>query len=214
MWFSYAQYVKITRDDHVLGFKSYGISIYWLIWKLSFLFKQNWFGIDDFLLNFFATFISVLGLQITVTFGSVLGLRGNTGLQPPTRWEPFVAGTMLCRPETTKERVEPTILSIIAIEIMHLKLSIYCALLTLQWKQSLRSSSTQGRDTWSLKYSIAQLDRQNRKFVPILIITEAKNAHFFLCKRIGFVHQELKDIVKMTPTRVESFCKKRDTSQV
>jgi len=55
-----------------------------LIWKLSFLFKQNWFGIDDFLLNFFATFVSDLGLQVTV------GLQLNTGLQPTTRWEPFL----------------------------------------------------------------------------------------------------------------------------
>jgi len=61
------------------------------------LFKHNWFPIDDFLLNFFATFGSVLGLQVTVR------LQVNTGLQPPTRWEPFVAGTMLCRPEPTKE---------------------------------------------------------------------------------------------------------------
>ena len=111
---------------------------------------------------------------------------------------------MLCRPEPTKERVEPTIFSIIAIEIKHLKLSIYCALLTPQWKQSLRSSSTQGGDIWSLQCSIAQLDRQNRKFVPILIITEAKNAHFFVCKRTGFVHQELKDIVEMTLSRFSS----------
>jgi len=65
-------------------------------------------------------------LQITVTIGSVLGLQVtvglqvNAGLQPPTRWEPFVAGSMLCRPEPTKERVEPTVLSIIAIEITHL----------------------------------------------------------------------------------------------
>jgi len=58
----------MTRDEHVQGFKPYDISIYSLIWKLSFLFKQNWFGIDDFLLSFFATFVSVLGLQITVTF--------------------------------------------------------------------------------------------------------------------------------------------------
>jgi len=48
------------------------------------LFKQNWFGIDDFLLNFFATFVSVLGLQVNV------GLQLNTGLQPTTRWEPFL----------------------------------------------------------------------------------------------------------------------------
>ena len=84
---------------------------------LSFLLKQNWIGIDYFLLNFFATFASVLRLQITVTFGSVLGFQVNTGLQPLTHWEPFVAGTMLRRPEPTKETGEPMILSIIAIEI-------------------------------------------------------------------------------------------------
>jgi len=43
-----------------------------------------------------------------------------SGLQPPTRWEPFVASTMLSRPESTKEKVEPTILSTIAIEITRL----------------------------------------------------------------------------------------------
>jgi len=39
------------------------------------LLKHIWIGIVYFLLNFFATFVSVLGLQITVTFGSVLGLQ-------------------------------------------------------------------------------------------------------------------------------------------
>jgi len=39
------------------------------------LLKQIWIGIDYFLLNFFATFGSILGLQIIVTFGSVLGLQ-------------------------------------------------------------------------------------------------------------------------------------------
>jgi len=113
-----------------------------LIWKLSFLFKQNWFGIDDFLLNFFATFVSVFGLQITVTFGSVLGLQVavglqvNTGLQPPTRREPCVAGSMLCRPETTKGRVEPTILSKITIEITHL--TRFALLLLLQIQRYMR----------------------------------------------------------------------------
>jgi len=93
---------------------------------LSFFLEHIWIGIDYFLLNFFASFGSILGLQITVTFGSVLGLhvtvglQVNTGLQPPTLWEPFVAGTMLRRPEPIKERVESTILSIIAIEITHL----------------------------------------------------------------------------------------------
>jgi len=81
---------------------------------LSFLLKQISIGIVYLLLNFFATFGSVLGLQLTV------GLKVNTGLQSPTRWEPFVAVTMLHRPESTKERVEPTVLSIIAIEIRQL----------------------------------------------------------------------------------------------
>ena len=75
--------------------------------------EQIWIGIDDFLLNFIATFGSVLGLQVTA------GPQVNSGLQPPTRWEPFVAGTMLRRPEPTKQKVEPIILSIIAIAITH-----------------------------------------------------------------------------------------------
>jgi len=78
-----------------------------MIWMLSFLLKEIWIGRDDFLLNFFAT------------FGSVLGLQVNTGLQPPTRWEPFVAGKMLCPPQPTKETVELTIPSTIAIDITH-----------------------------------------------------------------------------------------------
>jgi len=81
---------------------------------LSFLLKHIWIGINYFLLNFFATFGSVLGLQVAVE------LHVNTGPQPPTHWGTFVASTMLRRPESTKERVEPTILSIIAIEFRHL----------------------------------------------------------------------------------------------
>ena len=181
---------------------------------------------------------------------------------------------MLCRPEPTKERVEQTILSIIAIEITHLtwfalllllriqrymwlchvttwannngrnwistrfsfricnifcnivfgldlnlknfdhftgiwkrlkvtvwgplpwsryanttlnhdKVSIYCALLIPQWKQSVRSTSTQGGETWSLKCSISQLHNQNRKFVPILIITEAINVISLCANELG-----------------------------
>jgi len=57
---------------------------------------------------------------------------------------------------------------------------------------------------WSLQCSIERLDRQNRKFAPILIITEAKNAHFFKCTRSRFVYQELRDFVKMTLTRFSS----------
>jgi len=41
-------------------------------------------------------------------------------LQLPRRWDPFAEATMLSHPEPTTERVEPTILSIIAIEIAHL----------------------------------------------------------------------------------------------
>jgi len=120
VWFSYAQYMKMTRHEHVFVFKSCDISIHWWIWMLSFLLKQNWIGIDYFLLNFFTTFGSVLWLQITVTFSSVLGLQVNSGLQPLTCQEPCVASTMLRHPEPTKERLEPTILSTIAIEITHL----------------------------------------------------------------------------------------------
>jgi len=72
------------------------------------LLKQIWIGIDYFLLNLFATFGSVLRLQITV------GLQVNTGLKPATCRETFLADTMLRRPDPTKERVEPTILSTIA----------------------------------------------------------------------------------------------------
>jgi len=63
--FSHAQYMKMTRDEHVLGFKSCDISIHRWIWMLSFLLKHIGIGIDYFLLKFFATFGSVLGLQVT-----------------------------------------------------------------------------------------------------------------------------------------------------
>ena len=36
----------------------------------------------------------------------------------------------------------------------------------------------------------------------MLNITEAKNAHFLVCKRTGFAHQRLRDFVKMTLTRI------------
>jgi len=86
----------------------------------------------------------------------------------------------------------------------HDKVSIYCALLTPQWKQSLRSSFMQVWETWSLKRSVARQDRQSRKFPPILIITEAKIAYFFVCKRTGFVHEELRYFVRMNLTRVSN----------
>ena len=56
--------------------------------------------------------------------------------------------------------------------------------------QRLKSPFMQIVETWSLKCRMAQIDRQNGKFPPILIITKAKNAHFFVRKRTGFVHQE------------------------
>jgi len=62
------------------------------------------------------------------------------------------------------------------------------------------------------KCSIERLDRQNKKFAPILIITEAKNAHIFKFTRSGFVYQELRDFVKTTLTRVDSLSEKRDSS--
>jgi len=71
-----------------------------------FCLKQIRIGIDDLRLDFFATFALNLGLQITVTFGSVLGLQVlprlqvNSGLQLPAHWEPFVATTILCRPQS------------------------------------------------------------------------------------------------------------------
>ena len=47
-------------------------------------------------------------------------------------------------------------------------------------------------------------DSQNRKFVPIFIITEAKKAYIFLCKRTESVNQMFGDFVKMTLTPVSS----------
>jgi len=93
---------------------------------ISFLLNKIWIGIHYFFLNFFATLGLVLGLPVTVR------LQVNSGLQPPTRWEPFVAGTMLRRPEPTKETVEPMFLSIIAIAITHLTRFTLLLLLRIQ----------------------------------------------------------------------------------
>ena len=90
-------------------------------------FCLNRFGLGlIFSFEFIATFGSVLGLQVTA------GPQDYSGLQPPTRWEPFVAGTMLCRPEPTKETVEPMILGITAIAITHLTRSTLLLLLRIQ----------------------------------------------------------------------------------
>jgi len=58
-----------------------------------------------------------LGSQKSSIRSTLLKKTFNSGLQPLTCWDPFVAATMMCRLELTKERVEPTILNIIAIEI-------------------------------------------------------------------------------------------------
>jgi len=98
---------------------------------LSFLLEQILIGIDYFLLNCIATFGPVLGLQVTA------GPQVNSGLQPPTRWELFVAGKMLHRPESTKDTVEPMILSIIAIAITHLtRFTLLLLLLRLRLSKS------------------------------------------------------------------------------
>jgi len=52
------------------------------------------------------------------------------------------------------------------------------------------------------KCSNERLGRQNRTFSLILIITEAHNAHFFVCKPNGFAQTELRDFAKMTLTQV------------
>jgi len=90
------------------------------------LFEQIWIGIDYFILNFIANFDSVLGLHVTA------GPQVNSGLRPPTRWEPFAAGTLLRRQKPTNETVEPMILSIIAIEITDLTRFILPVLLRIQ----------------------------------------------------------------------------------
>jgi len=60
---------------------------------LSFFLKEIWIGIDDFLLNFLATSGSILGLQITVTFGSVLGPVAYLGFRAPGDKASFGAPT-------------------------------------------------------------------------------------------------------------------------
>ena len=93
---------------------------------LSFLLERIWIGTDYFRLNFIATFGSILGLQVTAR------PQAHSRLQPPTRWGPFVAGTMLRRPEPTKEAVEPMILRIIVIAITHLTRFTLLLLLRIQ----------------------------------------------------------------------------------
>jgi len=79
-------------------------------------------------------------------------------------------------------------------------------------ESSLRSPSVQVGETWFPKCGITRLDRQNRKFPPIL--TWSKKCYFFVCKRTEFVHQELRDFVEMTLTRVSSNCLLLESNRV
>jgi len=91
-------------------------------------------------------------------------------------------------------------------------------------KQGLKSPSVMVRNTSYLKYRITRLESLNRKFAPILIITEGKNDNFLACKQTGLVDHGLsqrfcKNDSDSRPeslmlTRVESFCEKRDSSPV
>jgi len=63
----------------------------------------------------------------------------------------------------------------------------------------------QGDDTWCLKGNIARLDSQNRKFAPILNITEAKKSSF-LCVQTHYW---------ACPSEAQRFCKSDcDSSRV
>jgi len=53
-------------------------------------------------------------------------------------------------------------------------------------KQNLRSTSVQVGNTSSIKVSIARLDCSNKKFAPVLNITEAKMLSF-LCVQTNLV---------------------------
>ena len=72
----------------------------------------------------------------------------------------------------------------------------------LDWIQFYWIRTELGLKNFIVRSSL--LDSQNRKFAPILNITEAKIAHFFVCKRTGLTHRRLRVFVKMTLTRVSS----------
>jgi len=61
-----------------------------------------------------------------------------------------------------------------------------------------------------IQHSITRQAKQ--KISGNLIITEAKNAYFFVFKRTGLVHQEPRDFVKMTLIRVSSHWLWRESS--
>jgi len=77
-------------------------------------------------------------------------------------------------------------------------------------------------NTWSLKRRITRLESQNRKFAQIFIVTEAKSAHFcgqtkWVCPsgapRI-FKNDSDSSLKPLIVTRIESFCKKRQSRRV
>jgi len=93
---------------------------------------------------------------------------------------------------------------------------IYCDLLTTQWKQSLRSAYVQVGHNWSLTCNTAQLDGQNRIFALILIITEAKSCSFLYVQTKWDFPTGTQRFCKngSESSRIESFCKKFDSSRV
>ena len=107
-------YLNVAKFQYIDGFGCYH---FWLNRiELEFIFSF------ELLRNFHFSFAIADYCNFQFSFGTAgyCWLQVNCGLQPPTRWEPFVASTMLSRPEPTKERVQSTILSTIAIEITHL----------------------------------------------------------------------------------------------
>ena len=102
------------------------------------------------------------------------------------------------------------------IQIKH-QITIKCQYSVPGWPLSKRKSQDYlcaSWCAWSINCSWGRLDRQNRKFAPFLVVTEAKNVFFFKCTRSGFVYQELRDFAKTTLTRVSSHWLRLESSQV
>jgi len=64
-------------------------------------------------------------------------------------------------------------------------IGLYCALLALQRKANLRSTSVKVMNTLPLGYSMTRLENQNRKFAPILIITGPKMIISLYANKLG-----------------------------
>ena len=132
----------------------------------------NWLFSFELLRKFRFSF----GMQITVTFGSVNNGRNLVlnkiqfshlhYILQYRFWFGFESGKLQSLywylEKTQGHSMRST--AMITICKYYIKpVSIYCVLLNVS------ENKVSG---WSLKCSIAQLDRQNRKFAPILIITE------------------------------------------